>query len=145
MKTVNIYLIFNGNCGEAFQFYKNALTIDLDPLRVPDIIADINDEKLLSTLVEHYESHFDTVYDTFNSFYFGSAYKEETVNTLVRLLKPGGSLMRATSSSTEYPEECPSDYEISAGDSTNHLIEKHDLIPVYSINDKDIIIGLKKK
>lgn len=30
MKTVNIYLIFNGNCGEAFQFYKNAFGGDFE-------------------------------------------------------------------------------------------------------------------
>ena len=30
MKTVNIYLIFNGNCGEAFQFYKEAFGGDFE-------------------------------------------------------------------------------------------------------------------
>ena len=30
MKTVNIYLIFNGNCSEAFQFYKEAFGGDFE-------------------------------------------------------------------------------------------------------------------
>lgn len=30
MATVNIYLVFNGNCEEAFQFYKNAFGCDFE-------------------------------------------------------------------------------------------------------------------
>ena len=55
MKTVNIYLIFNGNCGEAFQFYKEAFGGDFEmiskfvemPPQEDQVLSEADKEKIM--------------------------------------------------------------------------------------------------
>lgn len=126
---------------ESISRYKNCLMIDIIPFQVPDIIADINDTKLLTVLLENYESHFNAIYDTFNTFTFGSGYKPETVDAFVSMLKPGGRLMIASSAASEDPN----DYDMNQDDYHKALIKKYDLIPIYSNKNPDRMIALEKK
>lgn len=55
MKTVNIYLIFNGNCSEAFQFYKEAFGGDFEmiskfgemPPQEDQVLSEADKEKIM--------------------------------------------------------------------------------------------------
>ena len=55
MKTVNIYLIFNGNCSEAFQFYKEAFGGDFEmiskcgemPPHEDQVLSEADKEKIM--------------------------------------------------------------------------------------------------
>lgn len=124
---------------ESISRYKKTLTVDLSPFELPDVIAAINDPRLLEALLERYESHFTAIYETSNTkgLASGGIIKSEAAACLVRMLKPGGRLSYA-----------PIAYEGSSeiDDITaEYFIKKYDLIPIRSSEDEKMIIALQKK
>lgn len=126
---------------ESISRYKNILSIDLSAFEIPDVIADINDPRLLSTLVKYYSSHFNAIYDTSNmdGLRAGGFIQPKTAKTLVKMLRPGGRLMRQASwqEQPEIIDEC----------TAQHFIKEYDLVPIYSDSPEHHgkIIALQKK
>ena len=123
---------------ESIGRYNNTLAIDLSPFQAPDIIADINDEKLLGALFTRYESHFNAIYETsnMNGLRRNSFIKPETIDILVRMLRSGGRLMYGSSVDEQ---------NFIDNDVAQSLIEKYDLTPMYSSEYPDKIVALQKK
>lgn len=113
---------------------RNALTIDLSPLELPDIIANINDKELVEALVERYRGKLDCIVDTSCC---GFVFDETSAPSLLQLLRPGGRLLCRNPMGSEQIQQNLVDI----------YVQKYGLKPVYS-NDPDsfsIVAALQKQ
>ena len=136
-KEITDLVIAGGHIGNGIMSvspYKNTLTIDLNPLVFPDIIADINNKDFLNTLSECYKGYLKNIYETSNFSNTFSLLEEETMKCLIGLLCPGGRLNIATM-------VCGNQIETNTA---NNLAQKYQLKLIYSEQFSDMIIALEK-
>lgn len=106
---------------------RNALTIDLSPLELPDIIADINDKELLKILVECYEGKLDCIVDTSCCGFVFDV--KESAPYILRLLRPGGRLLCRRPTGAEHVDSYLVDI----------YTQQYGLKPIYSDNLNDFL------
>ena len=134
-EVVTQLVIAGGHLGygeiQSISKYRNALTIDLSPLELPDIIEDINDTELLEGLVRSYEGKLNFIIDTSCcDFVFDP---DTTAPYLLRLLRPGGRLISRR----------PYGLEIIDSSLADIYVKKYNLKPIFS-DRYDSIVALEK-